>query len=194
MKTSSSLPLIIYSSTNLLTQQDHLYPNLVTNDSREVPREQITKITNSFLQHLLRTYWVPHVSNYICFYLLFGCLACGILVPRPGIKLGPSAVEAQSPNPWTIREVQPDISDTGVTDHRPLPRELTEIKGPDFKQSCLWEASEMRIYFRTSDHPICLFPLYVKLPSALPKHTKVDNEVRTQDNWSWEVSRLNSLF
>ena len=30
--------------------------------------------------------------------------ACGILVPRPGIKPGPMAVKALSPNPWTTRE------------------------------------------------------------------------------------------
>ena len=30
--------------------------------------------------------------------------ACGILVPRPGIEPGPSAVRVQSPNHWTARE------------------------------------------------------------------------------------------
>ena len=32
-------------------------------------------------------------------------MACGILVPLPGIKPIPPAVEAQSPNHWTAREV-----------------------------------------------------------------------------------------
>ena len=32
------------------------------------------------------------------------CMACRILVPLPGIKPGPPAVEAQSPNHWTTRE------------------------------------------------------------------------------------------
>ena len=32
-------------------------------------------------------------------------VACGILVPRPGIKPVPPAVEAESPNHWTTREV-----------------------------------------------------------------------------------------
>ena len=32
-------------------------------------------------------------------------VACGILVPRPGIKPVPPAVEAQSLNHWTSREV-----------------------------------------------------------------------------------------
>ena len=30
--------------------------------------------------------------------------ACGILVPWPGIKNRPLAVEAHSPNPWNARE------------------------------------------------------------------------------------------
>ena len=32
-------------------------------------------------------------------------MACGILVPRPGIEPGPSAVKAWSPNHWTAREL-----------------------------------------------------------------------------------------
>ena len=31
-------------------------------------------------------------------------MACGILVPRPGIEPVPSAVTAQSPNYWSARE------------------------------------------------------------------------------------------
>ena len=33
------------------------------------------------------------------------CTACGILLPRPGIKPVSPAVEAQHPNHWTAREV-----------------------------------------------------------------------------------------
>ena len=32
-------------------------------------------------------------------------VACSILVPQPGIEPVPPAVEAQSLNPWTTREV-----------------------------------------------------------------------------------------
>ena len=32
-------------------------------------------------------------------------MACGILVPRPGIEPSPPALEAQSVNHWTAREV-----------------------------------------------------------------------------------------
>ena len=49
---------------------------------------------------------------FILFYfIIFGHaarLACGILVPRPGIETVPPAVEVQSPNHWTAREVPGD--------------------------------------------------------------------------------------
>ena len=37
-------------------------------------------------------------------FLLFFFFALVILVPQPGIELGPTAGEAQSPNYWTTRE------------------------------------------------------------------------------------------
>ena len=40
-----------------------------------------------------------------CNTLCESLLASGILVPRPGIKPVPSAMEAQSPSHWTTREV-----------------------------------------------------------------------------------------
>ena len=43
----------------------------------------------------------------INFFVLFfwpSHMACGILVPRPGIEPGLSAVKARSPNHWTTRE------------------------------------------------------------------------------------------
>ena len=43
-----------------------------------------------------------------CFVLFFSfwlCgAACGILVLRPGLEPGPSAVKVQSPNRWTAKE------------------------------------------------------------------------------------------
>ena len=36
--------------------------------------------------------------------IFFGLVACGILVPWPGIEPGPPAVEAWSTNHWTARE------------------------------------------------------------------------------------------
>ena len=53
------------------------------------------------------------ISNF--FFFFFGllvwphCAACGILVPQPGIEPVPPAVEAQSLNHWTAREVQVNI-------------------------------------------------------------------------------------
>ena len=37
-------------------------------------------------------------------------MACGILDPQPGMELLPSALEVQSPNYWTARECQKEIS------------------------------------------------------------------------------------
>ena len=46
-------------------------------------------------------------SNFIlCF--VFGCVVYGILVPKTGIEPMPPAVEAQSLNHWTSREVSPN--------------------------------------------------------------------------------------
>ena len=41
------------------------------------------------------------------FFFWLHCVACEVLVPRPGIKPAPPALEAQSLNHWTAREVQP---------------------------------------------------------------------------------------
>ena len=38
-------------------------------------------------------------------FFFFCCVACGILVPRPGIELVPPALEAWVLNHWTTREV-----------------------------------------------------------------------------------------
>ena len=38
-------------------------------------------------------------------FFFFCCVACGILVPRPGIELVPPALEAWGLNHWTTREV-----------------------------------------------------------------------------------------
>ena len=37
------------------------------------------------------------------FFFFFGCMACGMLVPLPGMEPMPSAVKAQSPTHWTAR-------------------------------------------------------------------------------------------
>ena len=42
---------------------------------------------------------------YLFIYFWPRCLACGILVPQPGIQPVPPAVEAWSLNHWTAREV-----------------------------------------------------------------------------------------
>ena len=48
------------------------------------------------------------IGYFIClFFFLRGPnpTACGILVPQPGIRPVPSALEAQSLNHWTVRKV-----------------------------------------------------------------------------------------
>ena len=42
------------------------------------------------------------------FFFWWHCVACGILVPQPGIKPVPPTVEVRSLNQWTAREV-PEI-------------------------------------------------------------------------------------
>lgn len=42
--------------------------------------------------------------NFFFFLLFFDCVACGILVPYPGIELAPWAMKAWSPNPYSIED------------------------------------------------------------------------------------------
>ena len=44
-----------------------------------------------------------HLLSFFSFWLC--CEACGILVPQSGIEPMPLAMEAQSPNHWTAREL-----------------------------------------------------------------------------------------
>ena len=45
---------------------------------------------------------------FLFFFLIFWlpCMACGILVPQPGMELSAPALEAQSLNHWTAGEVR----------------------------------------------------------------------------------------
>ena len=64
--------------------------------------EIICKI-NSLETFFVRKY--PNLLLIFFFFFLPLLVASGILVPeRPGIKPGPGAVEALSPNHWTARE------------------------------------------------------------------------------------------
>ena len=46
----------------------------------------------------------PLPSYFFCFVFWPDCVACGILIPWPGIESGPSAVKMQSSNHWRARE------------------------------------------------------------------------------------------
>ena len=48
------------------------------------------------------------LNHWFFFFFLPRCMACGTLVPRPGIEPAPLAVKAWSPNHWTAREFTSD--------------------------------------------------------------------------------------
>ena len=60
---------------------------------------------NSLLCH--SAYSLDFLSLPSFFFLIFWlpCMACGILVPQPGMELSAPALEAQSLNHWTAGEV-----------------------------------------------------------------------------------------
>ena len=56
------------------------------------------------MDHFLRVYWIYYnIVSILCFGF-FGCKACGILVPQPGIEPTHPVLEG-SLNHWTTREV-----------------------------------------------------------------------------------------
>ena len=76
-------------------------------------------------------------ENFLFTFFFWPHLACGILVHRPGIKSGPSAVKAPSPNHWTIKEfpVIPScwsISYAGEDDQKGGIVKATEQEARDF--------------------------------------------------------------
>ena len=54
-----------------------------------------------FLEKILTK---TQLGSGFCGVFLLHCAVCGLLVPRPGIKPMPPAVEAQCPNHWTAEE------------------------------------------------------------------------------------------
>ena len=64
------------------------------------PQEIQNSTTSHFLQHCC-----PSPSSVPFFFFLPHHTACRLLVPSPGTKLKPPAVEAQSLNRWTTKEV-----------------------------------------------------------------------------------------
>ena len=61
----------------------------------------------SFVEFLTEFINSSPESGEFCFVFVFlpCCMACGILVPQPGIEPGPTAVKAPSPNHWTTRDL-----------------------------------------------------------------------------------------
>ena len=63
---------------------------------------------SSRIGNLEKVFWSRRA--FFLSFLNFGHIACGILVPWPGIELGPTAVRARSPNYWTAREFPGELS------------------------------------------------------------------------------------
>ena len=58
------------------------------------------------------------VCIYIYIFFFFGRAAYGILIPRPGMEPVPPAIEAQSLNHWTTREVPTNILNCSIYDRK----------------------------------------------------------------------------
>ena len=59
-----------------------------------------------------------HIISFNFFFFWLYCTAYGILVPQPGIKPGPPAVEVPSPNHWTARELSMSFNSCDLFHHR----------------------------------------------------------------------------
>ena len=76
-----------------------------------VPPKIITSTSPNHLPHYTHTHTHIHAHTFstsvrsFFVWFLATLVACRVLVPQPGIEPGPPAVEAQSLNPWTTREV-----------------------------------------------------------------------------------------
>ena len=74
-------------------------------------------------------------------------MACGILVPRPGIEPGPMAVKALSPNHWTVREFKIITLNVNGVNAPPKRHRLAEwIEKQDLYICCLQDTN-----FRSRD-------------------------------------------
>ena len=87
----------------------------------------------------LRTTVITNLNIFfnLPFFFFWPHMAWGMLVPRPGIKSGPSAVKAPSPNHWTTKEfpVTPSswsISYAGEEDQKGGIVKATEREARDF--------------------------------------------------------------
>ena len=100
-------------------------------------------------------------------YYFFGprCLACGILVPRLGIKPVLPAVEVQSPNHWTPREFPPEASFYASDHATPLVQNLP-MDSQETLKTLQWPTYDLNLSSLFTSTP-------VKLVSLLfPEHAK----------------------
>ena len=89
------------------------FPLRTTEIRNELSQFSPTKLKNKHISNALSDFFASNLSSpFVTAQSLltssfFNCLAmpCGLLVPRPGIEPAPPALEAQSLNHWTAREI-----------------------------------------------------------------------------------------
>ena len=99
------------------------------------PRTSQAQLPDSLALQPLETRCCCLLSSVVAFCFWPHCVACGVLVPQPGIKLGPTAMKAPSPNHQTVREV-PVVTSGWRHSKVKAERELGEEPGGD--QGCVW--------------------------------------------------------
>ena len=77
------------------------------------------------LKTKLPSRWDLGIWGFLFVFQIFwhGCSACGILVPQPGIKSEPLALEAMSLNHWTTREGQDRVLKEGAAVPQTAPQQ-----------------------------------------------------------------------
>ena len=79
------------------------------NEASSIYLYYVISLTRAFIGNIYKKW--TQTGILICFLFFSGllCAACGILVPWPGIKPVTPAMEMQTPNCWTARELQTGV-------------------------------------------------------------------------------------
>ena len=77
---------------------------------------------------------ILHLSMVVVF-LFFGCVACGILLPGPGIKPTLPAWAAKNLKQWTAREVSSFVFIDRSTEKEKWPNMLITLINPQYRKS-----------------------------------------------------------
>ena len=109
--------------------------------------------------------------------------ACRILIPQPGIKSAPCALEAWSPNPWTAGEVLSHILSNG-------PRTIFLISPQETQSECL--ADNFILFFSRKSR--LLFPLDFSSQRLWPSGRKPWDQSRLFPSHNSSISLLGPMF